>query len=400
MWSAVTETAGTEQALEQTRNFRWGAVPADRRAFRTRALTVDPPLGPLAKFTGVFHGFGLNTIFRPQDFAVTPTELPVQPDPNATPPNIDDNILEINLTEETLSFSKPLGSVPNRGMVQGDMFLNGVPYLQTINDINEPADPIGIHLEPGVWLSVPDTTVPAEPASFVRMASIPHGTTIEAQGTSFTVPSGPLFQPVDITPTLLSSGQKIRFTSQDVTNPGTFRLPQDLSQFVAAGTITQDILDNPNLLLEQRAKAQNIVSTDVITIDTDPAAPLFGGGTDNIAFLLGDANATSPNANAARMSAIFWVEVVSEQITVPPCKAGHSVVVRGSDAAGDPVASFLVTSESTTTADTPLEVTYTQIQYVQTVLLVFNGLVWPHVSVATLVPDGSIPVTLPTSPSL
>ena len=28
----------------------------------------------------------------------------------------------------------PLGSVPNRGREQADIFLNGVPYLQSISD--------------------------------------------------------------------------------------------------------------------------------------------------------------------------------------------------------------------------------------------------------------------------
>ena len=72
-------------------------------------------------------------------------------------------------------------------MVQGDAFLNGIPYVQKINDVSVPANPVGIHFEPGVWLSVPATTVPEEGATIVRMASIPHGTTIEAQGASFTV---------------------------------------------------------------------------------------------------------------------------------------------------------------------------------------------------------------------
>jgi len=34
----------------------------------------------------------------------------------------------------------------------------------------------------------------------------------------------------------------------------------------------------------------------------------------------------------------------------------------------------------------------TQIQYSQTVFLNFNGLSWPHVSVATLMPSAPIPV--------
>ncbi|MGO9217623.1 MAG: hypothetical protein ACLP5E_07630 [Streptosporangiaceae bacterium] len=121
------------------------------------------------------------------------------------------------------------------------------------------------------------------------MASIPHGTTIEAQGTSFTVAGGPHVDPVDITPFPIGNpGHPIKFPSQTATDAGTFRLPQDLTDFIAAGTITQPILDNPNIILKNRANAQNITSTTVIQISTNPADPLFGGGTDNIAFLLGD----------------------------------------------------------------------------------------------------------------
>ena len=44
--------------------------------------------------------------------------------------------------------------------------------------------------------------------------------------------------------------------------------------------------------------------------------------------------------------------------------------------------------------DMPREITvnFTQIQYTQTVLLNFNGLTWPHVSVNTLVPADDIVV--------
>ena len=186
----MADTVPTEQALQQRRGFRWGEVPPTReRRLAALAAPAEPDLGGIAGFIGTFRGTGLNTIFRPQDFAVSPTPLPNP----ATGPN--DNILEINLTEETLTFQTALGSIPNRGMVQGDVFLNGIPYVQKINDVSVPANPVGIHFEPGVWLSVPATTVPEEGATIVRMASIPHGTTIEAQGTSFTVAGRPTDRP-------------------------------------------------------------------------------------------------------------------------------------------------------------------------------------------------------------
>ena len=387
----MTDSVPAEQDLDLTSEFRWSEVPPTReRRLAAEAAPAGPDLGGIAGFTGTFRGNGLNTIFRPQDFAVTPTPLPNP----ATGPN--DNILEINLTEETLAFSKALGSIPNRGMVQGDAFLNGIPYVQKINDVSVPANPIGIHFEPGIWLSVPATTVPPEGATIVRMASIPHGTTIEAQGTSFTVAGGPHIDPVDITPFPIGSSgpPPFKFPSQTATNTATFRLPQDLTAFIAAGTITQPILDNPNIILKNRAHAQNITSTTVIQISTNPADPLFGGGTDNIAFLLGDKNATTPNADAIQMSAIFWIETVTEQITVPAYTAHHPVIVRGATSAGNPVIRFSVTSKTPTAEDRTIDVSYTQIQYTQTVLLNFNNLTWPHVSVATLVPNKPVPVAI------
>jgi hypothetical protein len=53
-----------------------------------------------------------------------------------------------------------------------------------------------------------------------------------------------------------------------------------------------------------------------------------------------------------------------------------------------------VNSAAPITRETTVEVSYVQIQYTQTVLLNFNGLSWPHVSVATLVPAEPVPVTI------
>jgi hypothetical protein len=237
--------------------------------------------------------------------------------------------------------------------------------------------------------------VPQEGATIARMASIPHGTTIEAQGTSFTVAGGPRIDPVDITPFPIGNpAGAFKFPSQTAADTATFRLPQDLTSFIAAGTITQPILDNPNIILKNRAAAQTITSTTVNVISTNPKDPLFGGGTDNIAFLLGDKNATTPNADAVQLSAIFWIETVTEQITVPAYTAHKPVIVRGATNAGSPVVRFSVTSKTPTAKDTTINVSYTQIQYTQTVLLNFNRLTWPHVSVATLVPNEPVPVAI------
>jgi hypothetical protein len=348
-------------------------------------VSTTPALGPLAAFVGTFAGNGFNTIFRPQN-AATPTPLPV-PVPGS------DNILELNLTSESLAFSPSLGSVPNRGEVQGDIFLNGVPYLQSIKDITNPAQPVGIHVEPGIWMIVPSTTNPQEPQSLVRMASIPHGTTVNAQGTWTTANGAPTIAPVSITPTITATGAPVVFPSQTAATANTPRIPQDLTPFIAAGTITQAILGDPNTVIRNHIAGQTIVSTTTIVISTSPAQPLFGGGTDNIAFLLGNPQASAPNADAIQMRAVFWIETVEEKITVPIFRPGQPpLLIRGTtQIPGQPVPRFQIKPAEEISEPVSLIVRFTQIQYSQLVLLNFNGLTWPHVSVATLVPSDPVP---------
>jgi hypothetical protein len=349
-----------------------------------RAPAPPPDLGPLAVLVGDWYGYGFNTIFRPDNTA-TPTPLPI--------PVTSDNILELNVTSEKLSFSPNLGSVPNRGTVQGDVFLTGVPYTQRIDDITFKDQPVPIHFEPGVWMIVPATTNPAEGVTLVRMASIPHGTTILAQGTSTVTSGAPYIDPVDITP-FTAEGKKVKFASQTAEAMGTARIPQDLRPFMAAGTITQDILNDPASVLRAHLAEQTISSTTTISISTSPAAPLFGGGTDNIAFLIGQ---PKPNARAAQMTATFWFETVEQKLVVPSYAApGQPLLIKPEATHPSlPVPTFSVTPTRGSTGPQTITVQFTQIQYRQTVVLDFADLSWPHVSIATLVPQGLISVRVP-----
>jgi hypothetical protein len=295
-----------------------------------QARAPTNPLGPLADLPGTWTGKGFNQIWRP--FHGT-----------------TDRFLELNLTEETLDFSTSIGTIPNRGLLQSDIALAGIHYLQQIKDTLSGK---GIHVEPGFWVTVPATTNPAEPTTVVRMASIPHGTTVNAQGTALTVNGGPTINPVSIRPFAIGGPPPPNtavafppFNEADLAVPTTFRLPNPIPP-----SITQAMVNNPNSVLTAAIAGQTITQTTVLIIDTKapavpppPAAPNIGGGTDNIAFLQG--GPAGPNADAAQMTAIFWIEHV---------------------AAGPHGPAFL------------------QLQYTQTVLLNFNGLSWPHVSVATL----------------
>lgn len=360
-------------------DFQFDEVPP---APRTTGAPVAPPsLGPIAAFVGNWSGNGFNTIFRP-DSSVTPTPLPV--------PAVLDNLLELNLTRENLAFSASLGSVPNRGEgSQPDVFLNGVPYLQTVQDVTNPGSPVGIHVEPGIWAVVPSTVDPSEGPTVVRMASIPHGTTIEAQGTSVSFNGAPNIPSVDITPFVIGTNPPafVSFPSQVAANGGTTRIPQDLTSFIAAGTITQAMLTDPNTVLRNHIKNQKIVATTAIYINTSPVAPIVGGGTDNIAFL-------QTNANAVKMSATFWIETVEVTIVIPPFKPGDQPLqlkAEGDDS-GRPLPTFTVRPPIPIPIPRPITFTFTQIQYSQLVLLNFNGLSWPHVSVATLVRSDAVPI--------
>jgi hypothetical protein len=379
--------ARLQSALSMPAEFRFDEVSS--LAEPKAAATPAPSLGPLAAFTGTFRGKGFNTIFRPD--LGSPTKLPVA----AT----DDNLLELNLTEETLSFSPSLGAVPNRGEVQADINLNGVPYLQVINDVTIAGQSTGIHFEPGLWMAVPPTSDPAEGTTFMRMASIPHGTTILAQGKAVTAAGKPTFPVVPITPFFLGSdpGSGNRFPSQNAAQAGTVRIPQDLTPFIKAGTITQAMLDNPVSLLSTHLTGLNVTANTAITVSTRPTPPLFGGGNNNMAFLMGDAKTASPNAQAATMESTFWIETVEYTIQVPVHAPGQpplTIAAQGGSG-GAPVPSFLIDPPVAITAPRAIKATATQIQYAQKVFLNFNGLTWPHVSVATLVP--AEPVAVPAS---
>ena len=376
-----------QNALSMPAEFRFDEVSS--LAEPKAAPTPAPSLGPLAAFTGTFRGKGFNTIFRPD--TGTPTTLPV--------PATDDNLLELNLTQETLSFSPSLGAVPNRGEVQADINLNGVPYLQVINDVTIAGQSTGIHFEPGLWMAVPATSDPAEGTTFMRMASIPHGTTVLAQGKAVTANGKPTFPVVPITPFAIGSAANSGspFPSQTAAAAGTVRIPQDLTPFITAGTITQAMLNNPVSLLGTHLTGLTVTSNTAITVSTRPPLPLFGGGNNNMAFLMGDAHATSPNAQAATMEATFWIETVEYTIQVPVHALGLPPLTLAAEggSGGAPVPEFLVNPPVAITAPRTIKATATQIQYAQKVFLNFNGLTWPHVSVATLVP--AAPVAVPAS---
>ncbi len=293
------------------------AVPDLRIA--SPSLTRLEEFGCLAELPGTWSGHGFNLIARP-DFE-----------------GGNDIFLELNSTDEHLHFSAIGGAIPNRGSVMDDIELFGVHYLQQISDRNTGG---ALHLEPGIWLNVPATTVPAAPQTVARLASIPHGNAVLAQGSCFEVSGPPTFAPANTVPFGIGSpepspGTPNPFPEYNLGTPNSFRTTPTPPQ------VTQAIVTNPNSLLAAHITGQTITETLVLEVSTAPGAVASAfGGTENIPFLV-------TNAEVAQVSAIVWIEKVQYP---DPFNDRH----------------------------------YLQLQYTQTVLLNFKGLSWPHVSVATL----------------
>lgn len=127
-------------------------------------------------------------------------------------------------------------------------------------------------------------------STLVRMGSIPHGTTINAQCLvpTATIAGSPNISPRSIEPFVIKTNESdkthnVSFNNMQVNHQREARLPQDLSKFIAAGTITQQLLDDPATMLRQHIKGQNILNFDVFTLSTDASlSQVPGGGTANV----------------------------------------------------------------------------------------------------------------------
>ncbi|KAJ6011767.1 hypothetical protein N7499_013260 [Penicillium canescens] len=248
-------------------------------------------------------------------------------------------------------------------------------------------------------MNVPPTNnTPVLGESLVRMGSIPHGTTINAQCLAPTsvFPGPPEIPPASLAVQPVGGGDAVPIGSLNASVFTDLRRPQDLSKFIAAGTITQDMLDDPNTVLRDAIEGQTILENTVFTVSTMPPPPVFGGGTANIVFLEGNPAATTPNANAVQINATFWIEKVQYELKVPIFKRGQAPMkISPASPAHKPAPVFLVRPPHDITAPKTINVTSIQIQYSEVVLLVFDQLIWPHISVSTLIPSG--PVTVPDS---
>jgi hypothetical protein len=281
---------------------------------------VKDRLGPLTELAGKWNGEGFNVIWRPDHGQGS------------------NHFLELNLTSELLEFTPISGPIPNRGFLQPDIYMYGLTYMQQISDANvkdSNQNKAGLHVEPGLWAVIPQTRDPSEVPTVARLASIPHGTAIVAQGIATTSDAAPHIPDISIKPFSTDDpASTYDFAEQTLTTPSRFRTPSP-----GLTGITQEMVNNPNSVLQSAIGGKKISTTITLHVATDDA-PVPGGGTANTAFLKGAAD--GPNAVATSVMATFWLETLEGQ-TSP-----------------------------------------TQLQYSQVVLLTFDGMSWPHVTVGTL----------------
>ncbi|KAI4602602.1 hypothetical protein KJ359_007818 [Pestalotiopsis sp. 9143b] len=373
------------------------------------------PFFPLKQFNRPYFGIGFNMIFRPR--ASTKDEI-VTLGPK-------DNELQLSLTTEQVTFGGPLGEVPNRGfMGQPGITVTGMPYVQTVQDTSTKPTPCDIHFEPGVWLHVPKSTSPNKD-TIVRMATIPHGTTINAQGfvPDFNpksmiggFPKAPDFENdpaniVDTTPFFIDpkKGGKQPFDSMKAETLSEMRLPQSLDGFldkatgITKGRITTKIIKNPNLVLAQALKGLNVVETITFEVGTGSSSSkqpgLSGGGTTNIGFLGAQPGGASSTAEAVSMTAKYWIEVIKYQVRVPETPPGRiqrriGAIMPAGSTAPTPRFDIKAGPSGIPAGGKVVEIHGIQIQVSQLVLLNFGVLTWPHASVSTLVPTNPQEVEL------
>ena len=130
--------------------FNNGQAPAAAQPHAVAAAVGGPqasPMGALHDIVGLWKGHGFNAIWRPHH-------------------TVQDRFLELNRTDETLLVTEINGPIPNRGLANPDINMFGATYLQ---QISESSTGQGLHIEPGIWASVPQTSDPNIPPTVVRM---------------------------------------------------------------------------------------------------------------------------------------------------------------------------------------------------------------------------------------
>ncbi len=397
-------------------------------------------LGSLALLAGQWVGTGFNVIWRPDNTgdpsfevrrflqlnrtAETLTfDIINSPIPNRGLANQDDiTIYGLNYLQKVRDDDTDIPGFPNAGEdlhIEPGLFLSvpasGGPTVVNSNDANA-VPPI-----------VPPRTVPLTPPNIVRLATIPHGVSVLLQGA--TPSTNPVTTPLVIPPIYpiaaiaevyanfpgFTPAQQVAFAADytsyavsESAQPGLGIQPANVpAQALVAqtggavvptfhgvpeNTLSNDIpypnankaqsngpfppawqayVDDPNVILRDAIAHQDILGFIPISLATpSPSAisqiPFLGFADPGLEPTIVDAAAGQSNAFVHSATATFWIEwVKSDGHHHGPHYNHHDEALKFLDPFPG-VSKFL------------------QLQYTQTVILNFNGVLWPHVSVATL----------------
>lgn len=229
-------------------------------------------LGPLTGLVGTWTGKkGWNLIAVPK-------------------PGVQDGFtLLVRPYYETITFT-PLGVlVPDRGASE-ILNIYGLEYTLRVSDLltNEP-----LHLENGMWLYTNDPQSPQAP-TIVRHATVPHGNSVLALGTSQQADGPPDIPVLDALPV----GNPFNPPLAGYTDPYLFPPPPEVPGQPPFST------KDPNEVLREEIKGQTILSTLTLSVSTQ----IGTGGIVNIPFV-------AQNANATTFDAAFWIETVQNPAT-------------------------------------------------------------------------------------
>jgi hypothetical protein len=425
--------------LDKPRGQERGEEPQRERTYAPRfgssAMQTALNLGPLASLPGSWKGKGFSVMWRPQNFAAEVNDPPLPPASEIK------RYLMLNKTAESFDFHVIPGQVPNRGLQQGppqapagttqqeDINLYGLHYLQRVSDDDKKGfldAGQALHLEPGLFMYVPANDNSFAPGfvsepTIVRMGSIPHGVNVLMQGPApsatpvdgppnipdmYPNPTMPMTETGPLTPTpggtdAVGLGIQPFQTELGASLNNEHVVPEQrisndvLPTPAAAGGAVQSngpypdsfqgIINNPNSVLQDHIAHQEILGTITIDMSTDAVNPQlanlqrFAVGISQIPFLgVADNNgvsykdSTTNNCYVLKASATFWLEWVKAPGEPHHYHNHHLFGLDGNHGPLHHLDPYLG------------EPTYLQLQYSQTVILVFNKVLWPHITVATM----------------
>jgi hypothetical protein len=337
-------------------------APAPTAALTNRGAPPPPELGPLEQLLGVWiaKGTGWNMIALPFHKAPSP------------PAGFKFRLL-MNQYSEELQFTFVDDGVPNRGLLRPgqtdfDQFVATLDYQQKIAQVAAEDRPdsgglagaagLPIHHEPGLWLyeknrrskddQIKGDQVTEVELDVARLASIPHGNSVLALGTSAVYKGMPEIPPLSGLPS--GRFEDVRtpdydFKSDPYLEPYKHYIDKPFMGTVAGvpgfpGFSPADMND----ILRFANQGVNIVRTTTLTVDSTTRS----GGIRNVPFSVREAEPVS-------MKSTFWIQELAEK-----------------DEHGKP---------------------RLRLQYSQVVMMHFfrpredefpERAVWPHISIATL----------------